>query len=308
MLQVFAGNANPGLARRMAEYIGIPLGKADIGRFPDGEIRVKIEDDVRGTDVFVVQSTQPPVNVNLMELLVMIDSLVRASVERLTAVIPYYGYARQDRKAEGRTPISAKLVANLLTTSGADRVLTVDLHSGQIQGFFDLPLDHLYAAPVVLDYIREQDIQDLTIVSPDVGNVKMARAYAKRLDAQLGIIDKRRRGPEDTEAVHIMGDVADQNCLVLDDMIATGGSMVEAVRILRENDARDIYLAATHGIFCGDALDNIRNADVKECIITDTIAPDEDYPNMVRVLSMANLLGEAVVRIHEDQSVSELFV
>ncbi len=308
MMQLFTGNANPGLADRMASYLDIPLGDAEVGRFPDGEISVKIKDDVRGTDVFVVQSTQPPVNENLMELLILIDSLVRASAERVTAVLPYFGYARQDRKAEGRTPISAKLVANLLTTSGADRVLTVDLHSGQIQGFFDIPLDHLYAAPVMLEYIKKQDIPDLCLVSPDVGNVKMARAYAKRLDADLAIVDKRRIGPEDTEAVHVIGDVENRNCLILDDMISTGGSMMEAVRIVRDHGAKNAYLMATHGIFCENALEQMASVEIAECIITDTISPSDDYPDFIRVLSISELLGEAVLRIHEDRSVSELFV
>lgn len=284
------------------------MGEAEVGRFPDGEISVKIEDDVRGKDVFVVQSLEPPVNENLMEVLIMIDSLVRASAERVTAVIPYFGYARQDRKMEGRTPISAKLVANLLTTSGTDRVLTVDLHSGQIQGFFDIPLDHLYATPVMLEYLREKDIEDLTIVSPDVGNVKMARAYAKRLDAELGIVDKRRIGPRNTEAVHIMGEIDGRNCLILDDMIATGGSMREGVGILRENGASNVYLTATHGIFCGDALEKFEQMDIAECIVTDSISPRENYPEYFRVLSISDLLGEAIIRIYEDRSVSELFV
>jgi len=308
MLQLFTGNATPGLARRIAEYVGYPLGDGEVSRYPDGETSVKINEDVRGTDVFVIQSTEPPVNEHMMELLIMIDSLVRASAQRVTAVIPYFGYARQDRKAEGRTPISAKLVANLLTTAGADRILTVDLHSGQIQGFFDIPLDHLYAAPVMLDYLNEKDIDDLCIVSPDVGTVKLCRGYAKRLDAELAIVDKRRIGPENTEAVHLIGNVEGRNCLVLDDMISTGGSMRQAVKIIRDHGAESVILAATHGIFCNDAAERMASIDIRECIVTDTVSPADDYPDMIRVLSTANLLGEAIVRIHEDRSVSSLFI
>ncbi len=308
MLQIFSGNANPGLAKRIADYVGYPLGNANVSRFPDGETSVKIKDDVRGTDVFVIQSTEPPVNDRLMELLIMIDSFVRASAQRVTAVIPYYGYARQDRKAEGRTPISAKLVANLLTTAGADRILTVDLHSSQIQGFFDIPLDHLYAAPVILDYIKNKKLDEPCIVSPDVGTVKMSRGYAKRLDADLAIVDKRRFGPEDTEAVHIIGDVDGKTCLILDDMISTGGTMREAVNIVRNNGAEDVYLVATHGIFCGDAAEKMAASDISECIVTDTVSPSESYPDCIRILSTAELIGEAILRIHEDRSVSSLFV
>jgi len=308
MLQIFSGNANPGLAKRIADYVGYPLGNADVSRFPDGETSVKIKEDVRGTDVFIVQSTEPPVNERLMELLIMIDSLVRASAQRVTAVIPYFGYARQDRKAEGRTPISAKLVANQLTTAGADRILTVDLHSSQIQGFFDIPLDHLYAAPVLLDYIKEKNISDLCIVSPDVGTVKMARGYAERLDADLAIVDKRRVGPNTTHAEHIIGDVDGKHCLILDDMISTGGSMREATRIVRNNGANDVYLVATHGIFCGDAAEKMAASDISECIVTDTVSPSETYPDDIRILSISELLGEAILRIHEDRSVSALFV
>ncbi len=308
MIQLFTGNANPGLARRISEYVGHPLGDAEVSRYPDGETSVKINEDVRGVDVFAIQSTEPPVNENLMELLIMIDSLVRASAERITAVIPYFGYARQDRKAEGRTPISAKLVANLLTTAGADRILTVDLHSGQIQGFFDIPLDHLYAAPVMSEYLKEKDIEDPCIVSPDVGTVKLCRGYAKRLDGDLAIVDKRRIGPDNTEAVHLIGEVEGKSCIVLDDMISTGGSMRQAVKIIRDHGAKNVSLAATHGIFCRDAAEKMASTDVSECIVTDTVTPADDYPDVIRVLSTAELLGEAIIRIHEDRSVSALFV
>lgn len=307
-LQIFTGNSNPVLANRIRDYVGVPLGNAEVSRFPDGEIKCKIHDDVRGTDVFIIQSTSPPVNDNLMELLIMIDSFLRASARRVTAVIPYFGYARQDRKAEGRTPISAKLVANLLDTAGADRVLTVDLHSGQIQGFFDIPLDHLYAAPVLNDYILEKNPGNLCVVSPDIGNMGMARGYAKRLEADLAVIDKRRRGPEDTEAMNIIGEVDGKCCLLLDDMIATGGSMREAYRFVREKGADSVFFAATHGLFVGDALEEFSKLDCKEVIVTDTIAPKQSYPEQISVLSISELLGEAIIRIHENRSVSALFI
>lgn len=308
LLQVFTGNAHPELAERICDYIGIPLGSAKVARFPDGEVEVKIKDDVRGTDVFLVQPTAPPVNENLMELLIMIDSFLRASASRITTVIPYFGYARQDRKTEGRTPISAKLVANLLTTAGADRILTVDLHSGQIQGFFDIPLDHLYAAPVLRDYLLQKNLDNLCVVSPDVGNAGMARGYAKRLDADLAIIDKRRTDSSKTEALHVIGDVDGKYCLLLDDMIATGGTMMEASKVIREQGGKGVLFAATHGLFLGDSLERFSELDCKEVIVTDTIAPKPSYPDVINVLSISELLGEAIVRIHDDRSVSALFI
>ncbi|HXG60176.1 MAG TPA: ribose-phosphate pyrophosphokinase [Planctomycetota bacterium] len=309
-LAVFSGNANPALAKRVCDYLGLPLGRADIGRFPDGEIDLKILEDVRGADVYVVQPTCPPVNENLMELLILIDCLRRASAERITAVVPYFGYARQDRKAEGRVPISAKLVANLITAAGASRVLSVDLHAPQIQGFFDIPTDHLYAAPVLIEYFRRLDLKDVTVVSPDVGGIKMARAYAKRLGAGLAICDKRRSGPTETEVMHVIGDVQKRNVVLVDDMISTGTSITEAARACRQHGARDIYICATHAVLAASAVEKLARAPLKEVVVTDTIPLDgkEKQLGNLRILSIANLLGEAIRRIHHSESVSSLFL
>ncbi len=307
-LMVFTGNANPGLSKRVAEYLNLPLSNCEIRRFPDGEIDVKLLDDVRGGDVYILQSTCPPVNENLMELVIMMDCLRRASAHRITAVVPYFGYARQDRKAEGRVPITAKLVANLITAAGADRGLAVDLHAAQIQGFFDIPWDHLYAAPVVIDYFKRLDLPDLTIVSPDVGGIKMARAYAKRLGAGLAICDKRRSGPTETEVMHIIGEVRGKTVILVDDMISTGTSITEAATRCRTEGAREVFICATHPVLAGNAVEKLRKAQLKEVVVTDTIPLDgKDLPNL-RVLSIANLLGEAIRRIHKSESVSSLFV
>jgi ribose-phosphate pyrophosphokinase len=307
-LLVFSGGAHPALAKKVADYLHLPLSKVDITRFPDGEIDMKIMEDVRGADVYVVQPTCPPVNENLMELLILVDCLRRASAERITAVLPYFGYARQDRKAEGRVPISAKLVANIITASGAHRALSVDLHAAQLQGFFDIPMDHLYAAPVLVDYFRRLDLKDLTIVSPDVGGIKMARAYAKRLNAGLAIVDKRRSGPSETEVMHVIGDVAGRNLILVDDMISTATSITEAARACRKHGAKDIYICGTHPVFAGKAVEKLAKAPVKEVVVTDTIpVTGKEFPNL-RVLSIANLLGEAIRRIHHSESVSSLFL
>jgi len=308
-LVVFTGNAHPKLAEDIVDYLKISLGDALVSRFSEGEIRVKINENVRGKDVFIIQPTCPPPNENLMELLIMIDALRRASAQRITAVIPYFGYARQDRKDQPRVPITAKLVANLLAVAGANRILTIDLHAGQIQGFFDIPLDHLYAVGVFIDYFNKLGLKNLVVVSPDVGGIKMARAYAKRLGAELAIIDKRRISPEKAEAVHILGDAEDKNAIIVDDLIATGGSLMEAVSVLKKAKARDIYAAITHGVLSGDALKNIDACkDLKELVITDTIPlPDCKKHLRIKVVSVANLLGEAIKRIHFEESVSELF-
>jgi ribose-phosphate pyrophosphokinase len=307
-LLVFSGNANKPLAKKVCDYLSLPLGKIEISRFPDGEIDMKIMEDVRGADVYVIQPTCPPVNENLMELLIMVDCLRRASAERITAVIPYFGYARQDRKAEGRVPISAKLVANVITAAGVSRALAVDLHAAQLQGFFDIPMDHLYAAPVLVEYFRRLEIKDLTIVSPDVGGIKMARAYAKRLNADLAIVDKRRSGPSETEVMHVIGEVKDRNVILVDDMISTATSITEAAKKIRKEGARDIYICGTHAVLAGKAVEKLQKAPVKEVVVTDTIPLDGKEFSNLRVLSIANLLGEAIRRIHHSESVSSLFL
>ena len=304
-LQVYTGSAHPRLAADIARYLDVPLGDLSAGRFPDGEINVKVNHDVRGADVYLVQPTCPPVNENLMELLIMIDCMRRASAERITAVVPYFGYARKDRKDEGRVPITAKLVANLITTAGAHRVLTVDLHAAQIQGFFDIPVDHLFAAPVLSNAIKEERIPDLVVVAPDVGGIKVARAYAKRFGSGLAIVDKRRVSGEVAEVFHVIGEVAGKNVLLVDDMISTAGTIVEAVKILKDHGARQIFVAATHPVFCSPALERLRAAPIEKVIVTDTIPARPEAK--VEVRSIAPLLGEAIRRIHGSESVSSLF-
>jgi ribose-phosphate pyrophosphokinase len=310
-LQVFSGNASAELCKRVCAKLGLKPGDIYLGRFPDGEIDVKINEDVRGADVFVIQSTSAPPNDNLIELLIIIDCLRRASAERITAVIPYFGYARQDRKAEGRVPITAKLVANLLTTAGAERILTVDLHASQIQGFFDIPVDHLYAAPVMIDYFQRKNICDsnLVVVSPDVGGIKMARAYAKKLNADLAVVDKRRTGSKQVEAMHIIGNVANKDVLLVDDMISTATTISEATNVLRESGAKNIYACATHPVLAGNAIEKLARAKFKEVIITDTISINSaNKKSFIKILSIAELLSEAIRRIHNSESVSSLFV
>ena len=308
-LLVFSGGANRPLSDKVCQFLNLDPGKVEISRFPDGEIDMKVLEDVRGSDVYVLQSTCSPVNENLMELLILIDCLRRASAERITAVVPYFGYARQDRKAEGRVPISAKLVANLITAAGATRALSVDLHAPQIQGFFDIPMDHLYAAPVLLDYFKRLNLKDVTVVSPDVGGIKMARAYAKRLNADLAIVDKRRSGPTETEVMHVIGEVGARNVILVDDMISTGTSICEASRACRKNGAKEIYICATHAVLAGKAVEKLSKAPIKEIVVTDTIpldGKDKELPNL-KVLTIANLVGEAIRRIHHSESISSIF-
>lgn len=310
-LKIFTGTSNPGLAKKICDYLEIPLGDAYVGRFPDGEIDLKVNEDVRGADIFLVQSVCPPVNENLMELLIMIDCVKRASAARVTAVIPYYGYARKDRKDEGRVPITAKLVANLITKAGIDRVLAMDLHAAQIQGFFDIPVDHIYAFPVLSSYYKGLDIPDAVVVSPDVGGIKIAKAYSKKLNIRMAVVDKRRVGPEETEIGFVIGDVAGKNVIMVDDIIATGGSIVQAAMVLKEKGAKDIYVGTTHPVLCGSAVERLVAAPIKEVAVTDTIPLDDrarPLGKRIKVLTISELLGEAIRRIHTNQSVSALFV
>ncbi len=307
-MKIFTGSANRAIADRICEHIGVRLGDAIVDRFADGEIRVKINEDVRGADVFVVQSTCPPVNDSIMELVLMIDAFRRASAERITAVIPYFGYARQDRKDEGRVPISAKAVANMFTSVGVDRVLCVDLHAAQLQGFFDIPVDHMYAGPVIKRYFRRKNLTGLTVVAPDVGSSKLARGYAKRLDAGLAIVDKRRVSDTDTEVMSVIGEVKGQNVLIVDDMISTAGSITQAAKTVRDLGAKGVYLAATHAVLSGNAMERLDAAAIEQLIVTDTIPiADANKRPYIKVLSVARMLGEAILRIHHAESVSRLF-
>jgi ribose-phosphate pyrophosphokinase len=309
-LKIFSGNANPALAREICSHLSVPLAKATVKTFSDGEIMVEINENVRGRDVFVVQSTCQPANHNLMELLVMIDALKRASAARITPVIPYFGYARQDRKVAPRTPITSKLVADLITTAGAQRVLCVDLHAGQIQGFFNIPVDHLYAAPVVLEDLKARFSGDLVVVSPDAGGTERARAFAKRLNAGLAIIDKRRSAANVSEVMHIIGDVDGRTCIIVDDMIDTAGTLCQAAKALKAHGAGDVYATATHAVLSGPALERINDSSLKEVLVCNTIPVEDKIKNCsrLRVISVANLLAEAIRRIHGDESVSSLFV
>lgn len=311
-MKLFTGRAHPTLAKRICEYLGLPLGRALTGNFPDGEISCKIDEDVRGRNVFIIQPTCPPVNENLMELLIMIESFRRASAERINAVIPYFGYARQDRKDEGRVPITAKLVANLITRAGADRVLTMDLHAAQIQGFFDIPVDHLYAAPVINDHFKSMDIGDdgFVVVSPDEGSIKRALSHMARLGGHLAIIDKRRSSAEKTKQANVIGGkIEGRVALIFDDMISTAGSICGAAEVMHQQGAKQIFLAATHGLLVGKAIEHIQNAPIDGVVLTDTIplSPEKQIDKLT-VLSVAPLLGEAIKRIHRNESVSRLFV
>ena len=308
-LLVFSGNSNKKLARDICKFLKVDLADAEVDMFSDGETHVKINTNARGKDVFVVQATSCPSNTNLMELLIMIDALKRASAQRITAVLPYFGYARQDRKDQPRVPITAKLVANLLTVAGADRVLTIDMHAGQIQGFFDIPLDHLFAFTIFADYIKKLKLdKNLVIVSPDVGGIKTARAYAKRIKCALAIVDKRRVNDKEAEVMHIMGDVKGKHAVVVDDMVATAGSLVEAVEAIKKEGALDVYAAVTHPVLCGPAIERIKRSQLKEIIVTDTIPiPKEKMIDKIKILSVASLLGEAIKRIHNEESISVLF-
>ncbi len=309
-LAVFAGSANVPLATKIAEYLGISLGAAKITPFPDGEILVKLEEDVRGRDVFIVQPTCAPTNESLMELLIFIDCARRASAERITAVVPYYGYARQDRKDEGRTPITAKLVANLITEAGADRMLTMDLHAGQIQGFFDIPVDNLYAEPVHSRYFKQFEWENLVLVSPDPGNAKRARAYAQRLGGDLAIVDKRRISGDTVEHGYVIGDVAGKTVLMMDDMITTGGTVRGAARLCREQGAKEVFVGATHGVLVGDVVEKLGDPAIDKVVLTDTVPVSQeklDAIGKIHVLSVAPMMGEAIHRIHSNESVSSLF-
>jgi ribose-phosphate pyrophosphokinase len=308
-LKVFSGKANLPLAQEICNHLKIPLGKINLTKFSDGELYCQILENVRGKDVFIIQPTCSPVNNNLMELLIMIDAFKRSSATRITSVIPYYGYARQDRKDKPRVPITSKLVADLLTAAGTDRILTMDLHAGQIQGFFDVPVDHLYAAPVLIRHLKKLRIPDLTLVSPDPGGVERARAFAKRLDAGLAIMDKRRTAPNEAEILHVIGHVSGRNVVICDDMIDTAGTLVNTAIALKKKRAKKIIACATHGILSGPALDRLRDAPIEKIIITNTVTLNASklLPNMT-VLSVAGLLGAAIQSIHEETSVSDLFV
>ncbi len=308
-LKIFTGNANIPLAQEICDILGVPLGKSTVKSFSDGEIMVEIGENVRGRDVHVIQSTCEPANENLMELLVMIDALKRASAATITAVIPYFGYARQDRKVKPRTPITSKLVADLLTTAGADRVLTMDLHAGQIQGFFNIPVDHLYSAPVLLEDMKDR-FEDVVVVSPDAGGTERARAFAKRLNAGLAIIDKRRSGPNVSEVMHVIGDIDDRVCVIIDDMIDTAGTLCQAAKVLKEKGARAVYACAAHPVLSGPAIDRINASDLEEILVTNTIPTEAKRKECVKLrsVSVAGLLAEAIRRIYGDESVSSLFV
>ncbi len=310
-LKIFSGSAHPALAAEIAQVLGVPMGRACLRRFPDTEVSFQIDENIRGTDVFVVQPTCTPVDAHLVELCVMIDAFRRSSAARITAVLPYYGYARQDRKDKPRVPISAKLVANLLSAAGATRVLTMDLHKAQIQGFFDIPVDHLFAAPVFIEHLsRDADRDDLTIVSPDAGGVERARAYAKRLDADLAIIDKRRSEDGHAEVLHVVGEVAGRVCIIADDIVDTAGTLQQASRALRDSGASRVMACAVHGVLSGPAQQRIFDSALEQLIVTNTIPLRDEFAgsDKVHVLSVAGLLGKAIQSIHQETSVSSLFV
>ena len=308
-LKIFSGRSNPDLACEVCNYLGLPLGGAKIDNFPDGEKVIRIEDDVRGRDCFVVQSTCNPVDTNLMELLIYLDCLKRASARRITAVIPYFGYARQDRKDEGRVPITAKLVANLITTAGADRILAIDLHAHQLQGFFDIPVDHLSGELVLAKYFRDLKIQNLTIVSPDVGNMKIASRYATNLGGELAIVYKKRITGSKVKAQVMIGDVEGRNILMCDDIIATAGTICSAAKMVKEHGAKKIIIGATHGVLTSEAIERLADAPIEEIAVTNTIPLNENTKKIekIKVLSVAAMLGEAIKRIHRNESVSSLF-
>jgi ribose-phosphate pyrophosphokinase len=307
-LRIFSGDANPVLAKKIAAYLGQDLGNIEKYPFSDGELYVKYEENIRGKDVFLVQSTQPPAE-NIMQLLLMIDAAKRASAARITTVIPYFGYARQDRKDKPRVAIGAKLMADILVAAGADRVLTMDLHAAQIQGFFNIPFDHIYASAVVIPYFRELALPKLTVLAPDIGSIKMARAYASRLNGELAVIDKRRIGPNKIQVMNLIGDVADRNVLVVDDLVDTAGTVTEAVKTARAHNARSVRCACTHPILSGPAMEKIMEAEIEEFVVTDTVPLHDGVDERVfRVLSVSDVFGEAIKRIHEEESLSTLFV
>ena len=311
MLKIFSGNANRPLAQEICRYLKRPLGEADVRDFADGETWVKITENIRGHDVFVIQSTNSPAR-NIMELLVMLDAIRRASPRRVTAVIPYFGYARQDRKDQPRVPITAKLMANLMTTAGAERVLTMDLHSAQIQGFFDIPFDHLYASPVFVEHVKSRFPSNLVVVAPDIGSVKMARAYATRLEAPLALIDKRRPRHDEIDVMNVIGDVNGKNVVIFDDIISTGGTLIKAARALKERGAQKIMACVTHAVFSESAYEKLNRSDISSLAVTDTIYRDPAelaaHTDRVEILSVARILGEAIHRIHQEESLSSLFI
>jgi ribose-phosphate pyrophosphokinase len=307
-LKVFTCNANPQLAKEIVDHIGIPLGNSEVVRFSDGEVQIKLNESVRGADVFVIQSTSAPVNQHLMELLVMVDALKRASAKSINVVIPYYGYARQDRKARARDPITAKLVANLIETSGAHRVIAMDLHATQIQGFFDIPVDHLLGVPILSKYFMEKELEDIVVVSPDHGGVTRARKMAERLEAPIAIIDKRRPEPNVAEVMNIVGNIEGRTAILIDDMIDTAGTITLAANALMESGAKAVYACCTHPVLSGPAIERIQNSQIKELIVTNTIALSSDkYISKIKMLSVAPIIGEAIIRVHEELSVSKLF-
>ncbi|HNQ18265.1 MAG: ribose-phosphate pyrophosphokinase [Smithellaceae bacterium] len=309
-IRIFSGNSNIPLAKDICKKLGVPLGKANVTTFSDGETQVEINENVRGMDVFIIQSTCSPVNVMCMELLIMIDAMKRASADRITAVIPYYGYARQDRKVAPRAPISAKLIADLITTAGANRVLSMDLHAGQIQGFFNIPVDNLFATPVLLEYMKQNYLNDTVVVSPDTGGVERARAFGKRMEASLAIIDKRREGPNESQVMNIVGNVKDKKAIILDDMIDTAGTVTQAAEALKKAGAMEVCVCCTHPVLSGPALDRLETSEIKEVIVTDTIPLTDRAKKIkrIKVLSVAGLLSEAVRRIYYNDSVSSLFI
>jgi ribose-phosphate pyrophosphokinase len=309
-LRIFTGSAHPALGEAIASYLGVPLGRAHLARFSDGEVWFQIHDNVRGADVFVLQPTSTPVNENLVELLLMLDAFKRSSASRLTAVVPYYGYGRQDRKDKPRVPISAKLVADLLSTAGTDRVLTVDLHAAQIQGFFDVPVDHLFAAPVIIEHIQRLQLKDLTVISPDAGGVERARAYAKRLDASLAIVDKRRDQPNVAEVHHVIGEVEGRTALIVDDIVDTAGTLTKVAEAIQAAGAREVLASCTHPVLSGHAIERIEKSPLSKLIVTDSLplTPEKRACGKIMVLSIAELLARAIKNIHEETSVTSLFV
>ncbi len=308
-IRILTGNANPELARNICEHLSLPLGEALVTTFSDGEIRVEISEDVRGHDIFIIQSTSPPTNHNLMELLIMIDAVKRASARRITAVIPYFGYARQDRKVHPRVPITAKLVADLLSTAGAHRVLTMDLHVGQIQGFFNIPVDNLYASPIMIPYIRQNFQDDLAIVSPDAGGVHRARAYAKRLTASLGLIDKRRDAPGKAKAMNLIGEVLGKEVVIMDDIIDTGGTLSEAAAVILQHGALNVNACCTHAVLSGPAVQRVMESPLNRLVVTDTIPLSESARQCPKIVPrpVAHLFAQAILRIHQEDSISSLF-
>ncbi len=307
-LKIFTGNANSALAEEIAHYLGVSVGAAKVTHFSDGEIQVKINESVRGADVFIIQPTCEPVNEHLMELLVMVDAVRRASARRITAVTPYYGYARQDRKARARDPITAKLVANLITASGARRVITMDLHAGQIQGFFDIPVDHLPGVPLLAQYFIQRKLDNVVVVSPDLGGVQRARDLAERIGASIAIIDKRRPEPNVAEIMHVIGDIRGKKVIMIDDIIDTAGTITQGAVALKKLGAQDVYACCTHPVLSGPAVDRLADAPIQEVLVTNTIPlPESKMIDKIKILSVAPLLGEAIIRIHEDLSVSKLF-